>query len=95
MEPSDDGPSFKEDMDSWAAAKLKNIWEYKKMQANDCKEMNKTLIERFMALLDNHYHVKFTREFIKNPSVSFKEVFRYYIEQYGSTDEDDRLKNEQ
>ena len=81
MEPSDDGPAFKEDMDAWTAAKLKNTWEYEKMQASDCKEMNKALIEQFMSFLDNHYKVEFTQEFIKNPSVSFKEVFRYYTEQ--------------
>ncbi len=95
MEPSDDGPAFTDRMDLWAAAKLKNIWEYEKKMATDCKEMNNALIECFMSLLDHNYHVEFTREFIKNPLVAFKEVLRYYIEQYGSTDGDDRLENEQ
>ena len=78
-----------------AAAKIKNTWEYKEKQANNCKEMNKALIERFLSLLDNHYHIKFTREFIKNQSVPFKEVFIYYTEQYGSTDGDNQLENQQ
>ena len=63
----------------------------------DYKEINKTLIvtERFISLLDSNYHVEFIREFIKNPSVAFKEVFRYYTEQYRSTKEDDQPENKQ
>ena len=95
MEPKNNGPVFTNGMDAWAAAKLKNTWEYENKMANDSKEMNKALIECFISLLDSNYHVKFTREFIKNPAVAFKEVFRYYTEQYGSTDRDDWLKNEQ
>ena len=94
MEPSETGPAFTTGMDSWAAAKIKNTLEYKKMQACDCKEMNKALIERFMSLLNRHYQIEYTRRFIKNPSVTFKEVFLYYINQYGSTNGDDRLENE-
>ena len=56
-------------------------------KASNCNEMNK--------VLDEHYQVEFTREFIKNPSVTFKQVFLYYTEQYGSTDGDDWLENEQ
>ncbi len=78
MDPDDDGLAFEDGMDSWAAAKLKNTWEYEKIQANNCREMNKASIKRFLSLLNNHYHVEFTREFIKNPSVLFKEVFLYY-----------------
>ena len=77
MESSEIGPAFTDGMDSWAAAKIKNTWEYEKMQACDCKEMNKALIERFMSLLDGHYHLEYTREFIKNPLVTFKEIFLY------------------
>ena len=95
MEPDDNGPAYEEDMDSWAAAKLKNTWEYEKMQASDCKEMNKALIKRFMSLLDSHYHVEYTQEFIKNPLVTFKAVFRYYSKQYGGTDKVDQLENEE
>ncbi len=54
MGPSYDGPAFEEDMDSWTAAKIKNTWEYEKMQADDCNKMNKALIKCFMSLLDNH-----------------------------------------
>ena len=89
MEPSENRLTFISSMDSWAAARLKNTREYKKKQAVDCKEMNKALINHFMSLLNGHYQVEFTREFIKNPSVTFKEVFLYYTEQYGSTDGDD------
>ncbi len=74
MEPSENGPAFTSGMDSWAAAKLKNTWEYEKKQAVDCKEMNKALIEHFIPLLDGYYHAEFTREFTKNPSVTFKQV---------------------
>ncbi len=59
--------------------------------ANDCNEMNKALIEQLIALLDANYHIKFTRELIKNPPVMFLEVFRYYTEEYESTIADDRL----
>ncbi len=93
MDPSENGPAFTTGMDSWAAAKIKNAWEYEKKQASDCKEMNKALIERFLSLLNGHYQVEFTREFIKNPSVTFKEVFLYYTEQYESTNGDDQLEN--
>ncbi len=95
MEPSETGLAFEDGMDSWAAAKIKNTWEYEKIQAWDYKEMNKALIERFMSLLDGYYQIEYTREFIKNPAITFKEVFLYYTEQYGSTDGDDWLENEQ
>ncbi len=57
--------------------------------------MNKALIECFMSLLDGHYQIEYTQEFIKNPAVTFKEVFLYYTNQYGSTDGDDQLENKQ
>ncbi len=65
------------------------------MMANNFKEMSKALIKRFLSLLNNHYHIEFTREFIKNPSVPFKEVFLYCTEQYGSTDGDYQLETKQ
>ena len=40
------------------------------------------------------YHVKVTHQFTRNPGVTFIKVFNYFMEQYGSTVEDDRLENE-
>ncbi len=34
------------------SSKIKYTWEYEKIQACDCKEMNKALIKRFRSLLD-------------------------------------------
>ncbi len=60
----------------------------------DFKNMDCALIKRFTSFIDLTYCQEYKQQFIKRPDATFLHVFKHFTQEYGNTDEDDRLDNE-
>ncbi len=93
--PADPGPMpvFVAGEDVSTASNRRSLWEVMDMRHKNVKTMNTALGDRFLSLIDEVYKTEFLEHRISNPEMAFRDMFAWFLERYGETDENDHEDN--
>ena len=91
----DPAPNYTAATDSNERAAIKHGWEYDCMVHFDGKNMNESLIARFISYLDDTYRAQWEDHCIDNSlgTPTFLECFQFFLDSYGDSDATDRRSN--
>jgi hypothetical protein len=95
QDPVDPGPTpvYVAGEDVSVASNRRAQWELHDMRFKNVKTMNTALGDRFLSLIEEVYKTEFLEERIRNPEMSFRDIFQWFLGRYGVTDEGDRDDN--
>ena len=94
--PDDPGiiPPYTNAMDANERAHAKANFEYQKARYNNCLEMSKALIERFLSLLSPKIRETYQKNvLLARPNATFLTVLQFFIDNYAFSTELDRTEN--
>ena len=89
-----DTPTYMPNGDAAQQANNKLAWERGKMICAKENNMNRALIERLLELIPTSYKKDFMTVFLRNQNIHFERAFCWFYNKYGTSDKEDREKNQ-